>query len=121
MLDKSKSLFSNLKEKNDREEKDIEEMKKQLGGANNQVDLESVSSHFLGKINELKSAVDEEATAKKGAKQHETKPEESKKHKKQKKTKKKSKKDKKAHKKSKAGQDDGLKTTGKLKEVISKF
>lgn len=28
VLDKSKSLFSNLKEKNDREEKDIEEMKK---------------------------------------------------------------------------------------------
>lgn len=28
VLDKSKSLFSDLKEKNDREEKDIEEMKK---------------------------------------------------------------------------------------------
>ena len=49
-------------------------MKKQLEGANNQVDLESVSSHFLGKLNEIKSAVDEEASAKKGTARQETKP-----------------------------------------------
>lgn len=67
VLGQSKSLFGDLKEKNDREEKDVQEMKKKLEGANNQVDLESVSSHFLGKINEIKSAVDEEASAKKGA------------------------------------------------------
>jgi hypothetical protein len=114
-------LFGNLKEKNDREEKDLQEMKKKLEGANNQVDLESVSSHFLGKINEIKSAVDEEASAKKGAKSNEAKSAEpSKKHKKQKKTKNKTKKGKKSHKKSKEGQDKGLNTTAKLNEVIAK-
>jgi len=91
-------LFGNLKEKNDREEKDLQEMKKKLEGANNQVDLESVSSHFLGKINEIKSAVDEEASAKKAAKSNEMKSAEpSKKHKKQNKTKNKTKKGKKSH------------------------
>jgi len=72
-------------------------MKKKLEGANNQVDLESVSSHFLGKINEIKSAVDEEASAKKAAQSKMKSAEPSKKHKKQKKTKKKTKKGKKSH------------------------
>lgn len=85
------------------------------------MDLESVSSHFLGKINELKSAVDQEASAKKGTGQNETKTEElPKKHKKQKKSKKKNKKTKKTHKKSTLSHPSGLNTTGKLNEVISK-
>lgn len=77
-------------------------MKKKLEGANNQVDLESVSSHFLGKINEMKTAVDEEASAKKGAASNAKKSADlATKHKKQKKTKKKTKKGKKSHEKSK--------------------
>lgn len=55
-------MFSDLKEKNDKEEMSLKEMKKKLESINKQMNIDSLSSGFLGKINEMKSVVDSEST-----------------------------------------------------------